>query len=226
MRLYRGIGVPVSSVGQEICTILDGGLPTEQDRITIEQSFGLQIESVLNKPDLSRDDTEPKSLLRPATYACGTPDSAARYAWYSCRESHDRTPLIIEFDAKITDLRVDGKDFLYTVFQGGCPDRASDMIRRVFGEKVLTYAQRAWNTDCTDRKVAYCDLATMDSDVIKAHYANSELIGGRGSTIFRNAFLVALPVLPENIVNVVQLTSKESPQVPSIRLGDCIGPSK
>ena len=175
---------------------------------------------MMAKADLSLADTRPDSMSRPTVCCCGSIEGAAYYAWHHNRNSRDDTPILIEFHAAIDRVTVDGKDFLYTAFQFGDPAKARYVIERLFGQKALTYAEAAWASEDQQRRVALCDLCTMDPEVIIAHYGNRVLIGGRHNATFHNAFMVALPVQSESIVRGWSPTNRPNDQTPLVTLSN------
>jgi hypothetical protein len=88
----------------------------------------------------------------------------------------------------------------------------------LFGPKILNYADRAWAVASDDRRLAYCDLAIHDPDVVRAHYANRHPISGRFGTSFRNAFKVKLPVLTSAIIGTYSPTQEPAIGDPEYRL--------
>ena len=223
LRLYRGIAVRAASVGETIALITEKGLAEGPWFWRMEQNWGLPIDVLLNKVDLSTADTRAESAFRPAVCACGTVEDASYYAWRRNRNRRDDTPILVEFDAQLDRIIVDGKDFLFTAFQYGEPAKIKSALGHIFGEKVLTYAEAAWAAEDQDRRIALCDLASMDADVIKAHYANRMVVGGKHGTIFANSFTVALPVQPEAIVRVWSPDSEPQLPTPSVTVGDTVG---
>ena len=223
LRLYRGIAVPATSVGETISTITENGLAEGPWFWKMEQNWGLPIDMLLNKVDLSTADTRPQSAFRPAVCACGTVEGASHYAWRHNRNQRDDTPILVEFDAQLDRIIVDGKDFLFTAFQYGEPENIKSAVEQLFGEKALAYAETAWASENQNRRIALCDLATMDTDVIKAHYANRMVIEGRHGTIFANSFTVALPVQPEDIVRVWSPDNEPELPIPWVTIGDTFG---
>ncbi len=224
LRLYRGISAPVGRRDELLSKIKGEGLAFGQGPGDMSYSFGLNVELLVNKRNLSQVDTESESSQRVATYACGTREGAAYYAWRYIGESSDLAPIMIEFDAKVLDVRVDGKDFLYKLFEMGEPEKAKLPIRQLFGRKALYYAEAAWASGDHSRKLALCDLATMDPQVINDHYANRSGIGGRYGTVFHNAFVVALPISRTDIVNVWSPSARHRPLIPEFQFSDYIHP--
>ena len=70
---------------------------------------------------------------------------------------------------------------------------------------MLRYADSAWKRTSQEARIALCDLAVYDPEVIRAHYDNELVLGGRYGTIFRNAFLVKAPVPASALVCARQL---------------------
>jgi hypothetical protein len=81
---------------------------------------------------------------------------------------------------------------------------------------------RAWATTEQKYRIAICDLAVQDDAVVNAHSRNKTLIGGRHGTVFRNAFLVQLPVTADRIVNVQALERGYNSSDPEITLDDVV----
>jgi len=145
------------------------------------------LKALLGKVDLSLEDTRPRSAnWKPAVCACGEYWGAAYYAWCHNRSGENDTPIIVEFEADKNSVAVDGKDFLYTAFQLGDPERARSILKRGFGPAVLSYADRAWSSEKQSYRIALCDLAIHDLDVVNAHHANDLVFAGRYRTVFRN----------------------------------------
>jgi hypothetical protein len=181
------------------------------------------LDDLLVKPDLSLEDTRPRGagvVWQPAIYACGEELGAAYYSWRHNRSEANDTPIIVAFDVEFADVAVDGKDFLNTVFQFGDPARTRPGLERIFGPKVLRYADAAFASADQERRGALCDLATHDPEVIAAHHANTLVIAGRYKTMFRSAFTIAIPVAPERIVAVWSPDAPPSWPEPDIRLND------
>ena len=152
LRLYRGIAVPTTSVGETISLITENGLTEGPSFWKMEQNWGLPIDALVNKVDLSTSDTQPESAFRPAICASGTVEGASYYAWRHNRNRRDDTPILVEFDAQLDQVVVDGRDFLFTTFQFSEPEKAKSAVEQLFGEKVLTYAEAAWASEDQDRR--------------------------------------------------------------------------
>lgn len=144
------------------------------------------------------------------------------YAWQHNRTEEHDTPIIIEFEAERDVVAVDGKDFLYTVFQLGDPGRARDVLKRSFGRRMLHYADRAWASNDGDLRIALCDLAIHDPEIVEAHYKSQVIIGGRHGTRFRNAFTVRLPVDCTAVIRAWSPTAQPSFLPTDIMLADVL----
>lgn len=123
-------------------------------------------------------------------------------AWQHNRSETDDVPVMIEFQASEHLVAIDGRDFLYSIFQLGDPARAQPLLERAYGTAVLRYAKKAWGSEIQEFRIAMCDLAVHDLDVIKAHHANDIILAGRHRTMFRNAFVVRLPIIPSALIGV------------------------
>ncbi len=223
MRFFRGLAVPEAKAGETVEEIRKTGLVNNAWFWRTEHRRPLP--GLLEKPDLSLEDTRPKGMPgTPAVCACGELDGASYYAWSHNRSSTNDTPIIIEFEADIEQVAIDGKDCLYTVFQKGAPDRASGFVRGAFGEKGLSYAERAWQIENQGTRIALCDLAIHDPEVIAAHHSNHLVIAGRHRTVYRNAFTVDLPVPPERVLRVWTPESRPTPPIIDMALTDLLLP--
>jgi hypothetical protein len=202
MRVFRGIAVPAAQV-DEVITTIEGQGP---------------LDVLLAKPNLSLSDTRPNGEpAASAICACGELIGANYYASQHNRKGENTTPILIEFEASHDAVSIDGRDFLYTIFQLGEPALARPALVRAFGKAVLRYAERAWAS--REQSIPLCDLACHDPEVINAHHANSVVIGGRYNTTFCNAFIVRLPVEPGSIVRAWCPAERAAPPIPDITLG-------
>lgn len=218
MRIFRGISIPEDKVDQVLTTIKKQGLAQDRGEFwKMEFRHPGNLDTLFAKADLSLEDTRPDGAeVDPGVCACGEEAGAAYYAWQHNRKGENTTPIIMEFDVSDDVVSIDGRDFLYTVFQLGEPELARPVLGRVFGERILRYAERAWTSK--EQSVALCDLARHDPQVIKAHHSNSVVLGGRFNTVFRNAFIVKLPVESPSIVRVWSPTASPKLPIPEIML--------
>ena len=164
----------------------------------------LRIDEIWRQPTITLADTRPEAPEPSWVCACAEEAGALYYACCHNKSAEKDTPILIVFDAELSEAIVDGRDFLYTLFQLGDPDRARPVVERIFGSPILRYIDRAWSKEKDKQKerIALCDLAVQDEAVVLAHAKNNTVIGGRYGTRFRSAFLVTSPVGPERIVDV------------------------
>ena len=114
------------------------------------------------KPDLTIADTRGERS-DDFICACGGEVGAAYYALRHNNHGDTTAPLVITFSAEIEQVFIDGRDFLYSVFQFGRSRERVDAIRQFFGPRALEYAERAWAVDrAGEYRVAMCDLACQD----------------------------------------------------------------
>jgi hypothetical protein len=142
----------------------------------------------------------------PLTYACGDFDGAARYA---LRESG--IPLVITFEIALEEVIIDGKDFLYTVFQlwdrdgTSHRDRVRENLSTLFGPATLGWFDRACRETDTMARIGLCDLAVHDLAAIEWHYANRTDIAGRHNRLFRSSFALPAHLNPAAILDVQEV---------------------
>lgn len=185
--------------------------------------------ALLDKKDLSRKDTMFREV--PTICACADADSASYYACVHNRTKEHDTPILIEFGAPRDYVWVDGRDFLYTVFQLWDRKSSSDVqkahVKRVivqaFGNGILRYLERTLEEGNPDIRLALCDLAINDNAVIEDHSRNKLWLKGRYGTIFRNAFSVRDPVPKSSIADVRVLDSSFSVHDPELTLASVLG---
>jgi len=213
--------VPSVKVEDVISSILHGGL--DRDRgWPMSWEKPTDPERLLRKVDLSKDDTRPHGSAQVGICTCGDESSAAFYAWDPNLYRENDTPVLIEFEADEPVIAIDGRDFLYTAFQFGNCRKTSDALRKLFGPNILFYAQPAWDSMDHDKRIALCDLAIYDRDVIQYYYQNKLVIAGRLSTKFRNSFKIRLPIGPSSIIRVWIPTAFSELPPADVNLSDII----
>jgi hypothetical protein len=129
------------------------------------------------------------------------------YAFHHNVTKNNKIPVVIEAEVSISNVAIDGRDFLYTVFgflAGGSEekvDRQKRILSKIFGEKIITYIDKViQNPECN--AFAVCDLAIIDDEIIECHYKNQILIEGRCRTNFKSAFYVKTPINSESIQDI------------------------
>lgn len=217
MRFFRGLAVPSDKADDIAAGIRADGFFTNGRRWRTEH--WRPDPALSEKDDLSLDDTRPDGVAAtPAVCACGDVEGAAYYAWQHNRSDVDDAPLLIEFEAPIEQVAIDGKDCLYTLFQSGDPDRARAFIRAAVGETGLRFAEAAWQLTDQRVRIALCDLMIHDPEAIAAHHSNRLVIAGRYNTVFRSAFTVALPIPPAAIAAVWRPAERAAMPQPDVYL--------
>lgn len=209
MRLHRGIAVPAAIVQQTIDDIRNKGLVQGQGRWTMlaadlkPRLAELWRLSGIGDADIS---AEVDAAEDSDSWICAADQLGAKY-YASCHNlsSRDDTPLMITFDADPVDVIVDGRDFLFALFQLGEPARARPLAERLFGPAIRPYVERAWSTNDQSRRIAICKIAVQDEAIIADHASNTSIIGGRHQTRFCSAFLVRGPITADRIVDVCQI---------------------
>jgi hypothetical protein len=221
--LYRGIAIKEINVNEVVSNIKNNGIDIVEActwKGFYWKDLRNDLDKLLDKPNLSRHDTEPESVWvkngrgetreyisgnRGICFAdrCG----ANYYAFYHNINKEKNIPVVIEIETSINNIAIDGRDFLYTVFgflknaSTSKIDRQKQIMSKIFGEKIVTYIDKAiQNPECDP--YAICDLAIVDNDVIECHSKNEILIEGRCGTNFKSAFYVKTPIKPEAIKDI------------------------
>ncbi|RAS09771.1 hypothetical protein [Ensifer adhaerens] len=156
MRFFRGIAVPRNGATAIVDAIRMSGMKTQPGMWQSEHHK--PDPALIDIPDLSTKHTRPEGVGVPILYACGNKAGAHHYAWHHNRTQTNDTPIVIEFESDLSNVAVDGRDFLYPVIQRGDPARARPIILSAFGEKGLRYVERAWREEEQDRRIAIGDL--------------------------------------------------------------------
>lgn len=212
--LFRGIAVPWEQAEHIREAILRAGIQGNEggqwkfDLTDLRQKK----EKLLHGPNLSLKITCPppeSAPYFPVVCACGDETGASYYAVRHNRH-HDSAEVsyVIQFSAPLSDVFVDGRDFLYTSFQ--LWDRESrnflheqmGVLIKLFGPRIERYFEKAASSACQEYRVAVCDLACQDQAVVRSHAKNHILIGGRYGTRFGSAFFVRAPIKPRQIIAV------------------------
>lgn len=221
VRLYRGLRLPTEGV-EEAMEILrgQGNDPARIHQRTFQRLIPDRL-ATLAKERIDLEDTRGAAMTpAPAMCACGDEAGASHYAW---RGNGPEIPVMMEIEVPVERLVVDGNDFLFPVFSHGIPRKAAPVVERVFGRAAMAYAERAWSTPKGDvARLALCDLAILDPEVVVAHHANREGIAARYGTAFASAFSVRLPMLPGEVRRVWTPLKPLRPTPGAIDLEDLI----
>lgn len=220
LTLYRGIAVPSKRAEEVMATIASSGLRGDEGnwRFTVPDVAAVrgEIDDLFRNPSLTSND-----IFRETPFlgvcACGTAGSAHYYAASHNASVLNDQPLCIEFDTSLDVIYVDPRDFLCTAFQswdavsGDRLESQSDLLARLFGQQIIRYFAAASRTKKPDQRIAMCNLAAFDPEVVRAHYANQTVIGGRYGVLMSSAFFVQAPIRPEQIRDVRRVHSYNAP---------------
>jgi hypothetical protein len=226
--LYRGLAVPQSDVERICLEIKTHGL---------RKAVGMYCSSTMASPSAIRAQAanlkpnpstirENISELPQEHVICGCGDafSATQYAVSYSRSDEARLGLLVTYSMPLCDLAIDGKDFLYTVFQFW--DRKQthhreivrEILGMIYGSVILTYFDLAAEMNDATNRVGICDLACVDIKVVREHHLNQILIHGRCRTRFLSAFQMQAPVPSHQIISVIPAVELPVPTGRSIDL--------
>ena len=223
MRFYKGITVALSRVPDTIENIRRRGLLPGDGHWRMDfNDLKPQLSRLWQQPSVTTADTKFDGSKPTWVCACADKFGASYYATKHNQTEEQNVPILISFSAKVRDVIIDGRDFLYTVFQLGDPPRARPIAEKIYGAKILPYLERAWATEHQRQRIAMCDLATQDDAIIKAHARNNTMIGGRHNTRFRTAFMVQTPVRAEAIISVWPIEGDVTIPDPEITLAEIV----
>lgn len=200
LELYRGINV----IDPEtvISDIRNHGFYKHFGWAIRQNDIRHKINEYYLKDDLSTSLTRMKELNEDVVCACGDSTGASYYARVHNRQN-DGHPIVVKFNENIKNVFIDGKDFLYPVFQFGDENSTSRLVD-AYGESIAKYFDKAIRSDDQDYRVAMCDLACQDKEVIRSHYNNGFVLKGKSNTTFKSAFFIRLPISEKSIIGVEQ----------------------
>jgi hypothetical protein len=125
VHFYRRIAIPRRRVSGVIADIRGRGLlPTDGFWRMDFNDLKPQIAELRQRPVVTTADTKFKSEKPSWVCACSDEIGAIYYATEHNRTKEDDVPILIRFDASVRDVIIDGRDFLYKLFQLGEPQRA------------------------------------------------------------------------------------------------------
>jgi hypothetical protein len=75
-------------------------------------------------------------------------------------------------------------------------------LESLYGASVLPYFWAATATRDQAEKIALCNAAAHDLEVVRGHLRNALVVRGRYGVTFRSAFAVRLPIAPSDIVTL------------------------
>jgi len=231
--MYRGIAVPSAMSDEVVASIKSGGLRGDEGtawsvRMPSARKVRRALESLYKKVDLSTDDIFADAEL-PGVGACGGIMGATYYGASHNRTGENDQPIVIAFDVALDIVYVDSRDFLCTVFQmwdretTDLRGQQAATLRDLYGQRIGRYFNQACATDDQQRRIAMCNLASFDSEVVLAHHANRKVIAGRHGTLFTSAFIVQAPIEPESIRDVQTVSQQFEPPAADVALADMWG---
>lgn len=173
------------------------------------------IEDLINKPDLSTKDT--REGYREFPVIAFADELGAYYYAFIHNYKEGSVPIIIKIKVDISRkyIYVDGRDFLYPVF--GLWDKKNlakkygvsqafnkvlSVLKNIYGDKIEVYFRKVVEVNDPNYRIAMCDLAVHDLDVVLGHYRNKIVIRGRYHVTFRSAFFVEAPIQPSEIIDI------------------------
>ena len=210
--LFRGLAVPQSDVERVCLELKTQGL---------QKTEGMHWGSTMASPSAIRGQAS-KFLSNHSTIrenisempqehvicGCGDEFGATHYAASYSRSDERRHGIMVTYSMTLSDLAVDGKDFLYTVFQlwdrnqTHHRETVRDVLEIIYGKAILDYFDTAAEMKDTIERVGICDLACVDLEVVRQHHRNRLLIHGRYHTRFFSAFQMQAPVPSQQIISV------------------------
>ena len=202
LRFYRGIAVPTDSGESTVDFIRRNGLSERKGSWAIAQPWPVGRDVSVTRAEALRSSKPSDMIDRDSFCASGTEYGAAYYALIKNRHGQNDFPIMIEFDANLDKIGVDGRDFLYSVVVNCDPLRLRSIVWEIFGQRMLSYAEAAWESDDHMTRLNWCMMGSSDPEVVRSHYQNRQIILGRAGVVFESAFTVAYPVPAEDITNV------------------------
>jgi hypothetical protein len=206
VRFYRGISVPATVADSVVDRIRETGIGWDT-RLYRVADLRPRLNELWSSPRLSRSDTRSDDKMLDWVCASRLRLDALFYACRHNRTKENDAPILICFDADEAEVVVDGRDFLYPVFQFGIPEMVRPWLMKVFGEQIARYSERAWSG--ADDAIAVADLAVQDPQVLAAHSQNSAILRGKYGVVFSSSFMVKFPVAPRRIISVDRIDVDE-----------------
>jgi hypothetical protein len=115
-------------------------------------------EKLLENDKLTTDETRTTEGPFTYPYIFATSDRLTG-AFYACRQNSERTPVLITFEADVSDLLIDPRDFLATIFQSPTNEityaKQKEILSKMYGEAILPYFEQAKNKSHLNQKLAY-----------------------------------------------------------------------
>jgi hypothetical protein len=209
LRLYRGIGLDPDVAEESVRTIKVTGLIGNPERCAwVEPTVGRQIVALHQADPAAVFNALREAPTVGVAYGCGDFEGAARYALRA--SGH---PYVIEFEVRSTDVVIDGRDFLYAMFQFwdrssiSKRDEVRNCISDVFGGIALEYFDLSSKTSDQQARMGFCDQVVFNSNAIDHHYSNRSTISGRYGTVFCSAFQTPAALHKEKVISVKPISA-------------------
>jgi hypothetical protein len=206
--LYRGIALDEQTADADCIVIRRSGQLAAKswwkNTMANPTEVRLRMSKLARVPNEIRDKISQLPQL-PLTYSCGDFEGAARYALRG-----SGIPFVITFEIALEDVIIDGKDFLYTVFQlwdrhgSSHRDRIRENLSSLFGPTMLGWFDLACRESDSGR-IGLCDLAVHDLAAIKHHHANRIDIAGRIDRVFHSSFALPATLGPAAILDIKEV---------------------
>ncbi len=204
LTLYRGVAIEPAAVNDTIRAIRRYGLlgneGTWKFNIPNMDEVRHRIPEILASEKPSINDIFSETPLT-GICACGD-ETGGRYYALKHNTSKDKTAsILVTLEVDIADIYIDCRDFLCSAFQfwdrkkKSPSEKQTVTLAELFGQDIIPYFERCQSTSDQDIRVAMCNLASFDTMVVKEHYQNKRVIGGRHGTRFCSAFFVKTPIL-------------------------------
>ena len=192
--LYRGIRAKVEQKDDVVEAHLRGELGPRPDgcftylfnRLPEQERTRL-----LKLDNLTLEMTRPSDVDATGwIFATGDLMGAEHYAFHHGRGvKASEAPLVIEFEADLEALVVDGRDCLYTLSSGVHLPAVRAAILAIYGPLCVRIIEAALGRDSREA-IARVDLACQEIDVIRHHLAHEGVVSGRYETLFRSSFML------------------------------------
>ena len=229
LKLYRGIAAKPDKAEMILQFIKKNGLLGDEgtwnfavpDISDVRQRLDEIFRSENPSVDEIFEDTPFKGVC-----ACGDEDSAKYYALIHNKSRGKTASILMSFEVDIDKVYVDCRDFLCSAFQFW--DRKTiemtkgqkSYLRELYGECIIPYFERCISSLDQNVRIAMCNIASFDKQVVKSHYQNRKTIGGRYRTRFCSAFFVQAPIVASHIKSCECIDDQFSIPEVDVDLGD------
>lgn len=152
-----------------------------------------------------------RQLINSEDYLCFADKlGATYYALQHNKTKEKNISLLIEVEVPISDVIIDGRDFLFTAFNLGILKSNNqilecqiEILKFIFGNSIEIYIDKLIET----KNIAIIDLIEYDDNIIKDYFNNNVLLNGRYNTIFRYSFMVKAPI-KSNMINDITIINE------------------